>query len=354
MRTNALLVLLGAYSFVLFATAPSARAQGSGTAIFYEDGFPVADSTAPSQAELTALVAGARFVSAGQLHDALSDSSTHLLVLPYGSAYPEAAWPDIFAYLKRGGNLLVLGGRPFTRAAYRDNSGWRLRAYSVRDSLELLIDQYQRTPGSEGYEFEDNPDVAEHLSRFTWQRAFSPIIHLTSSDIYNRDGSAARLDARLDALAWGTKNGRRMSAPAIQIDHVRDKFAGGRWIFLTATLVDDFYAGASAKQIIPALVFAARRGAEEFTVRPVLPLYLPGEPVELQISWTSAQPVESGLSVRITIASDEPHAMKTTQTVKLPAPLPVIIPPPKTRGLFTVSAELLDGSQRRAIYHSGF
>lgn len=354
MRTNAVLILLMANSLVFFAVAPSTRAQGSGIAVFYEDGFPVADSAAPSQAELAALVAGARFVSADQLHDALSDPSTHLLVVPYGSAYPESAWPDIFAYLERGGNLLALGGRPFTRAAYRDNSGWHLRAYSVRNSLELLIDQYQETPGSEGCGFENNPDVVQHLPRFSWQKAFSPIIHLTSSDIYNRDGSSARLDARLDALAWGTKDGRRMSAPAIQIDHMRDRFAGGRWIFVNAALADGFYSSAPAKQIIPSLVFAALRGAEEFTVHPVLPLYLPGEPVELKINWTSAQPAESGLSVRVTIASDQPHATKTTQTIALPAPLPVVIPPPKTRGLFTVSAELLEGSQLRAIYHSGF
>jgi hypothetical protein len=354
MRTNTLLLLLTAYSFVSLAAARSTRAQGSGVVVFYETGFPAADSAAPSQSELTSLVAGARLVSADQLHDALSDASTHLLVLPYGSTYPEAAWPDIYAYLQRGGNLLVLGGRPFTRAAYHGNSGWHLREYSVRASLPLLIDQYQQTPGSEGYGFEDNPDVVEHLPRFSWQRAFSPVIHLTSSDIYDRDGSAARLDARLDALAWGTKDGRRMSAPAVQIDHVREKFAGGRWIFLNADLSSDFYSSAPAKEIIPTLVFAARRGAEEFIVRPVLPLYLPGEPVELQISWKSAQPAESGLSVRLVISSDQPNAPKTTQSVKLPAPLPVVIPPPKTRGLFTVSAELLDGSQIRAIYHSGF
>jgi hypothetical protein len=353
MRTNALLILLAVY-LPGFLGAPNAFAQGSGTVLFYEDGFPAADSSAPSQAELTSLVAGARFVGAQQLRDALADSTTHLLVLPYGSAYPEAEWPAIYAYVQRGGNLLVLGGRPFTRAAYDDKSGWHLRAYSVRDSLPLLIDQYQKTPGSESYGFEDNPDVVEHLPRFSWQRAFSPIIHLTSSDVYNRDGSAGRVEAHLQALAWGTKNGRRMSAPVVQIDHVRDKFAGGRWIFLNADLAPGFYSSAPASQIVPTLVFAARRGAEEFSVRPVQPLYLPGEPVELKIRWKSEQTAESGLSVRISISSDQPHAQKTTQTIELPAGRPVVIPAPKTRGLFTVSAELLDGSRLRAINHSGF
>ncbi|MGH9733791.1 MAG: hypothetical protein ACRD8A_04275 [Candidatus Acidiferrales bacterium] len=356
MRRNAVLILLTVYATLfLMMTAPSARAQQSGVIVFHEDHFPTADTASPSQTDLSSLIPGARFVATDQLHDALAGASTRLLVLPYGSAYPEAACPDIYAYLQRGGNLLVLGGRPFTRAAYRDNSGWHLRAYSVRDILPLLIDQYQETPGSAGYRFEDNPEIVDRLPRFSWQHAFSPIIHLTSSDVYTRDGSAGRLDARLDALAWGTRNGRRMSAPAIRIDHVRNKFAGGRWIFLNADLSPDFYSSSEASQIVSALASAAQQGAEEFVVSPVLPLYLPGEPVELNIRWKSAEPTEPGLSVRITVSSnDHPQASPLTQSVKLPSSLPVVIPPPKTRGLFTVTAELLDGSQPRAIYHSGF
>ncbi len=356
MRTNAVLILLAAYSLLFMTTAPTVRAQGSGTVVFNEKDFPAADSAAPSRAELSSLLPGARFTSLDQLRAALTDASTRLLVLPYGSAYPEAAWPDIYSYLERGGNLLVLGGRPFTRAAYHDGSGWHVRAYSVRDILPLLIDQYQETPGSQGYGFEDNTNVIEHLPRFAWRHAFSPIIHLTSSDVYNRDGSAGRLDARLNALAWGTKDGRRMSAPAIQIDHIRDKFAGGRWIFLSADLAPDFYSGAEAKELIPMLASTAQRGAEEFIVSPVLPLYLPGEPVELKIRWKSAERTDSDLTVRITVSSDdEPHTPGTTQTVKLPVTLPVIIQQaPKAHGLFTVTSELLDGSHIRAIYHSGF
>jgi hypothetical protein len=355
MRTNDLLILLMAYMCFSFLVTPTtARAQGSGIAVFYEDGFPAADSAVPSQTQLTGFVPGARFAGVKELHDTLADASTRLLILPFGSAFPEAAWADIDAFLARGGNLLVLGGRPFTRAAYRDQAGWHLRAYSVRYSRELLIDQYHETPGSEGLTFTLNPDVVTQVPRFAWQRAFSPIIHLTSSDLYNRDGSAGTLDSRLDALAWGTKDGRRMSAPVIQVDHVRNHFAGGRWIFLEADLVADFYGGDAAGQLVPVLVFAALRGAEEFTVRPVLPLYLPGEPIELSASWSSTLPAHSDLTARITVSSDQPRVPKVTQSVKLPVSQPVVIPAPKVRGFFTVSAELLEGSEIRAIYHSAF
>src|SRR5271154_3373029 len=117
MRRNRIVILLVAHLLGFLFSAAGAHAQGSGIAIFYEDGFPAADSAPPSRADLAGLVVGARFTPADQLHNILSDASTRLLVLPFGSAYPESAWPDIYAFLQRGGNLLVLGGRPFTRAA---------------------------------------------------------------------------------------------------------------------------------------------------------------------------------------------------------------------------------------------
>jgi hypothetical protein len=42
------------------------------------------------------------------------------------------------------------------------------------------------------------------------------------------------------------------------------------------------------------------------------------------------------------------------QTVKLPLSQPVSFPAPKSRGLYTISAELLEGTEIRAIYRSGF
>jgi hypothetical protein len=344
MRKNRVLIEVAALSFAILFGAVRIGHANSGIAVFFEDGFPAADSAAPSRDDVAGLFAGARLISADEVHTVLSDASTRLVVLPYGSAYPESAWPDIFAFLRRGGNLLVLGGKPFTRAAYRDKAGWKLRAYSVRDTRELLIDQYQETPGSDGLEFHANPAVVLRLPRFQWQRAFSPVI----------DGAGTPLDARLDPLVWGTKDDRRVSAPAIQIDHVRNLFAGGRWIFLNAELPSDFYASDAAKQMLPGLAAAALHGAEEFVVRPSFPLYAHGEPIELHVSWSSTTQPQSDLTAVITISSDQSPLQKTVQTVTLPLSKPVSFPAPKSGGLYTISAELLEGNEIRAIYRSGF
>src|SRR5258708_14822717 len=90
-----------------------------------------------------------------------------------------------------------------------------------------------------------------------------------------------------------------MSAPVIQIDHLRNGFDGGRWIFVDAELAPDFYSGANAEEIISKFAERASRGAEEFNVRPVLPLYLPGEPVELEARWNSTHSQNAAVSIII-------------------------------------------------------
>src|SRR6185437_15623957 len=287
--------------FPLAAPLAAQTTDFSGVAVFAEAGFPVADAAAPSPGQLENILPGAHFAGSGHLAAVLKDSGTRTLVLPYGSAFPEQAWPDIFQFLQHGGNLVVLGGRPFTRSAYHDNAGWHLREYSVRFIRPLMIDQYQSTPSSDGMELQDNPDITLKLPPFSWKQAFSPVIRLSAVDLYHRGGAAGSLDARLDALAWGVKSGRKLSAPAIEVDHIRNGFDRGRWIFVNAEIASDFYSNTDA---IRALVSRAENGSDEFTVRPVMPLYLPGEPIQLDISSYSATPAHSPMSVKITLHPD--------------------------------------------------
>src|SRR5580658_8959193 len=172
-----LLLLAGFFSTSSFAK----------TVVFWQAGFPAVDSPAPDEAGLTAGFPDASFVDAAGLGDALSKVETNLLVLPYGSAWPEADWDSILRYLDRGGNLIVLGGKPFTRAAFEDASGWHIRTASVAQSLELFIHDYQETPGSHHGEsaelrFAGNPDVLPQLPAFGWKRAFSPVVRLSVVD----------------------------------------------------------------------------------------------------------------------------------------------------------------------------
>src|SRR5579871_364923 len=146
-----LLILAFVPLFILAFPHPIfGQANMSGVVVFSQPGFPAADTVSPSSQQMGAIFSGARLAAADQLREALASPSSRVLVLPYGSAFPEQAWPEIKSFLNRGGNLVALGGMPFTRAAYLDSNGWHLRDYSVRFIRPLMIDQYQETPGLDG------------------------------------------------------------------------------------------------------------------------------------------------------------------------------------------------------------
>jgi len=350
----ALVVLFCSSSLSFLGKPGLAQETAAPVVVLSEAGLSSADSPAFPQPQLEKALPGARFASAKELDSLLTESSTRLLVLPYGSAFPEENWSAINAFLERGGNLLVLGGRPFTRAAYHDDSGWHLRDYSVRFIRQLSMDQFQTTPGSAGMQFQDNPEVAIALPPFSWQRAFSPVIRLSAVDLYNRGGSAGSIDARLDPLAWGVKDGRKMAAPTIEIDHLRNGFDGGRWIFLASELDSKYAASNEAVTLIRALAERARHGSEEFTVRPTLPLYLPGEPVEVQVLWHPAEKPAGPLRIRIAEFPESQPSQRETQAANLSAPQTLLFPAPKGKGFHVIEAELLEGGKTRNLYRSGF
>jgi hypothetical protein len=324
------------------------------TVVWSEPGVPSADSAAPSPAQLAEIFPGARIASTDQLASQLADPQTRLLILPLGSVVPEAAWSAISDFLHRGGDLLVLGGRPFTRSAYNDASGWHLREYSTRFTRPLLIDQYQSTPGSLGATFTPNPEIPLDLPRFTWNQAFSPIIRLSTSDLYNRGGSAGSLDVNLDALVWGVTDGRKLSAPILQIDHFSSGFDGGRWIFLSAELPANFYSSPDSTKLLRILADHALEGALQFSVRPTLPLYLPGEPVELETIFHSTGKPTAPYTVQVVFYPEDNPELKQSTTITLPAVNTTQLLSPPKKGLCVVEARLFEGSALRAVYHSAF
>jgi len=346
---------------VLLLALTTASAQ-SGTVIFRETGFPAAESAPAPEPLLQHALPNAQFASTAELKERLN--SAQLLVLPYGSAFPEDAWPDIYNFLQRGGNLLVLGGRPFTHAAYRDRGAWKLRDYSVRYTRPLMIDQYQDTPGSDDLKFESNPDIPLEIPRFAWKQGFSPIIHLSAVDLYNRGGSAGSIDSNLDPLAWGlSSDGRRMAAPVIQIDHLRNGFDGGRWIFVEAKLDAELYSSTDASQIISKLADQALRGAEEFTVRPMLPLYLPGEQIEVEVRWNSptrrtarAEVYLESYTEQTSSGVEHPRGVGiSVAPVQLPLAKPLVLGQPLPgKGLYFITALLFDGAKVVRGYTSAF
>src|SRR5205085_2130710 len=105
--------------------------------------------------------------------------------------------------------------------------------------------------------------------------------------------------------------------------------------------------------LVQSLAERALRGQEEFAVRPVLPLYLPGEPIELQVDWHPATPAAAP-ALKITSYPESQTENRATTTVALHSNEPILLPSPAGKGLYIIEAQLLDGDRVRAIYHAGF
>jgi hypothetical protein len=340
-----------AFVSLLLATW-SAYGQSSAV-VFAEKDFPAADSEAVSIAALRQAFPGARFVTAAELSGALDDKDTGLLVMPYGSAYPEAAWPSILRYLDRGGDLIALGGKPFTRAAFQTGAGWQLRAPSVAASLELFIADYQQTPGSSGLRFEANDEVQPELPPFAWKQAFSPVIRLSVTPLLPADGGTTGTeDAELTTLAWGSKDAHHRAAPAFLVDHYRHRFVGGRWIFLAC---DPAPRGFDDAQLLAGLRTIVLRKQDRFTFRPRLPLFLPGEALEFSYKPASGEETIAGDTLKITTSAEQ-GAPARSFTIPADAAHTITLPAEVAdgRGLHTIEATLVRGGMPLWRYKSGF
>ena len=184
-------IFVATLAFLLSGLA--AAQDKSAVVILAEPGFPGADSAVANPQQLARSISGAQPASVEQLRQLLTLPTTALLVLPYGSAFPEEAWPEIHQFLQRGGNLVVLGGQPFTRAAYRDHGSWKLRPYSMRYIRPLMIDQYQTTPGSEGMQFQANPEIPLQLPHFRGNarsaRSFGSVLSISTGEVVRPEQS---------------------------------------------------------------------------------------------------------------------------------------------------------------------
>ena len=139
----------------------------------------------------------------------------------------------------------------------------------------------------------------------------------------------------------------------IQVDHLRNGFDGGRWIFVNAESTADYYKNEAA----PDFIANWRNGParrEEFAVRPVMPLYFPGEPVEVSRDmelddtkyWSQPAKIATVFGSSRTRRSKAPLSPATSSIVK--------IAPPTGKGLHIITARLEIDGRLHTTYHSAF
>lgn len=334
---------------VLLTGAASAQQQAS-VVVFCHDGFPSSDTSAVVCGRLAATFPGASPVAADVLPSALLHTET--LVLPYGSAFPEAAWPAILDFLQRGGNLVAIGGRPFTRPAFKDaNGAWKLREENYAFARALNLIDYQETEPSSGLKLVSKDEVLK-IEPFAWSKAWSLVVRLSDHDTSSREGAAGRIDARLTPLAWGERDGHKIAAPVVQIDHLHGNFAGGRWVLVPTEVGPEVWTSARAG----ALLDRAAEGASDFRVQIASPLLLPDEPIVLTATWQGfgAPPPAATLDIVVRPEHGESaHREVQLNASEWPVRQRVELPASSGTGFHTVTATLRAGP-RTEVSRTGF
>jgi hypothetical protein len=233
-------------------------------AVFWEPGFPSVDLAPLGPQALDAALRGFEVsrVSEAELQNL---PRYHVLVMPYGSAFPKAAWKHILEYLRQGGNWVNLGGVPFSVPLVRENGEWRQESRQTAYHKALFITQSFAVPAGRIDSWQEGTIAA---GSFHADAVYELYLRLTGTrDLPGEIGTAGTRDAIMHALLYGLdRTGQRIAAPFVQIDRLEGPFAGGRWVLANLS-------GSLSQEAVRVLAIAATEGASEFEVRPSFACY---------------------------------------------------------------------------------
>lgn len=249
-------------------------------ALFWEEAFPTVDAEPQTLPGLRRALDGFEVTVLGA--DALDSlAAFDLLVLPFGSAFPKPAWPQIQVYLETGGNLLQLGGAPFSVPCVRQNVVWTPEIRQTTYHESLRINQIYPVEGARVASFEAAAEpaiLAGARTPLRGTRFFELMVRFSEApDHPHESGSAGTRDAMMRPLLFALDAaGQPVAAPVVAIDRLKGPFAGGRWVFANVE-------GALTPEAIRRLAFYACLGATEVSVTPGFACCYQGELPRLTI-----------------------------------------------------------------------
>ena len=260
LRMTALGLCLGAGCSALVAQGAPAKH----TVVFEQAGFPtVASEPVPHAALVAALGPSASFADLAALRSGRVLEEASLLVLPYGSAVPVAAWSQIEHFLHGGGNLLILGGQPLRVPVLGEATGGFTQK-PAQDSYSRLLDLRH----TYAVPLRDAP------ARFNWREGyeFLPRLSLRPRAVFAEEG-------RLNGLAYlDAADGTHLAAPVIWSDHpVGSPLPGSRMVALPFTPEPGYWESADGTRLIATCARYAATGATSLSVEVQYAAIRPGE-----------------------------------------------------------------------------
>src|SRR3954453_7994712 len=332
--------------FVLVTTIPlSAK-----IVVFWQNGFPTMDSEAVSRQALQSALRGEEQLYAD--FDALKQPSSWagatLLVLPYGSAFPAERWQSIIAFLRKGGNLLVIGGQPFRIPVYgvpgtnTYSPGRPQDAYS----RELGIVHTYQAPQTDG-------------KTFAWKAGYSflPPIELSALKFFVLEGRG------MDGLGYvENANGEKVVAPVVALSHAgpaSGEMLGSRWIFLDFVPDPGYWSSPNGISLIQSAAAYARQGATSFWLEVAHSTLKKGETpqviVHLRNNLKERKSLPQSGQVNLQLLSgssilDQQQIDCTGTQVDVSVIFQRSLPP----GFYTVRGTFNDAGKPREFYQNGF
>ncbi len=256
-------ILLAVLLAALAASPLSAR-----VVVFSETGFPTVDSQPVSKSTLQSAL-GSDLVFAGleDLQGGHALDGADLLVLPYGSAVPVAAWPQIDAYLRGGGNLLVVGGQPLHVPV--TGSAGAFTAQQPQDTFSRAL----------GFLHTYTAPTAE-TAHFTWRDGYSffPSVEVKAQHCFVVEGRQILGLGYLEGA-----EGTRLAAPVIASDRAAGPMLGARVVALDFDPQPGYWESADGISLLRSSAGYARQGATSFSIEAQFSTVRPAEPPQLTL-----------------------------------------------------------------------
>lgn len=336
------------------------------TIVFYDANFPIAD--AGSIGEIGEISKIGEVTGADELAGVLRSPDSAVFVNLHAPYFPKSAWPDILAFLKRGGGLISIGGAPFKRPVRREDGAWRAEAEQTAYHRALRIHEtlpVDAAPIRSLRASADIPWFADVEASLPIADTWNLVPHVTkSSDLPHQMGSAGPMDAVIYPLLKGiSAAGREVAAPAVLWEYARGEFAGGRWLFINQQVDAGFWAGGGA--------LALRRWAElcatgvtELSLKPNYATYWPGEQAMLTLqaqslgrspSLADVQSWTFNLSLRLEGREEALWDHRCTlQVTSSPQFVRIPIPYALTSGYYRIVCEAVSESGETRLLRQGF
>lgn len=298
--------------------------------VFWQEGFPTIDSQPIERQTLAAALEplAPEFAGAGKLS---LDGAT-LLVLPYGSAFPVEAWKSISGYLRKGGSLLVLGGRPLAAPVPAGPS--ETTAWSRRIGIWHTYEAPQR-----------------NFARFAWD-----------DDLYFLPGAEVRA-RRVFVLGIGrgggsyrgigflqNARGDRIAAAVTRLDNLDQ---GTRHVFLPFDPEPGYWSSAAGRQLIRDAATYAAQGPASLWLEMHNASLAPGEAPQVVARWRSAAETAGKLTLEV-LGSGKRMATSEIAVSGASRNENVLFPERLTPGHYVVRGSFAADGRAREAYHTGF